>query len=100
MNLWLPVPDPQEQAVIAKHIEQQTVGNDVAIARARRQIELLREYRNRLIADVVTGKLDVRKAAAALPETDPPAEDEVDDRIHADSASNPEERDTVREANL
>ena len=34
-----------------------------------RQIDLLREYRTRLIADVVTGKLDVREAAANLPET-------------------------------
>ena len=38
----------------------------VAIARARRQIELVQEYRTRLIADVVTGKLDVREAAASL----------------------------------
>ena len=43
------------------------------IARARRQVELLQEYRTRLIADVVTGKLDVREAAAQLP-------DEGDDR--------------------
>ena len=39
-----------------------------AISRARRQTELLREYRTRLIADVVTGKLDVRETAANLPE--------------------------------
>ena len=39
---------------------------DDAIARARRQIELLQEYRTRLIADVVTGKLDVREAASQL----------------------------------
>ena len=32
------------------------------------EINLLREYRTRLIADVVTGKLDVRDAAAQLPE--------------------------------
>ena len=31
---------------------------------------MLREYRTRLIADVVTGKLDVREAAADLPEVD------------------------------
>ena len=37
---------------------------DAAIARARRQVELMQEYRARLIADVVTGKLDVREAAA------------------------------------
>ncbi len=34
----------------------------------RRLIELSREYRTRLIADVVTGKLDVREAAARLPD--------------------------------
>ena len=40
------------------------------IARLEREIELLREYRTRLVADVVTGKLDVREAAARLPEVD------------------------------
>ena len=38
------------------------------IARVVRQIELMKEYRARLIADVVTGKLDVRDAAANLPD--------------------------------
>ena len=37
----------------------------------RSTIQLLREYRTCLIADVVTGKLDVREAAASLPEIDP-----------------------------
>ena len=41
--------------------------------RTHRQIELLREYRTRLIADVVTGKVDVREAAVQLP-------DETDDQ--------------------
>ena len=40
----------------------------------------MNEYRTRLIADVVTGKLDVREAAAGLPEVDPlAAEDDPDD---------------------
>ena len=38
------------------------------MAERQREIELLREYRTRLIADVVTGKLDVREAAAKLPD--------------------------------
>ena len=38
----------------------------------RRTEKLLREYRTRLIADVVTGKLDVRAAAAELPSRDFP----------------------------
>ena len=35
-----------------------------AISHARRQIQLMQEYRTRLIADVVTGKLDAREAVA------------------------------------
>jgi hypothetical protein len=44
------------------------------LARAEREIELLREYRTRLVADVVTGKLDVRAAAAKLPSQEIPSE--------------------------
>jgi type I restriction enzyme, S subunit len=45
------------------------------------EIILLREYRTSLIADVVTGKLDVREAAAQLPDEDQevPAIDELDE---------------------
>jgi len=44
------------------------------IARTQNEISLLREYRTRLIADVVTGKLDVREAAARLPDAIDPAD--------------------------
>ena len=73
LNLYLPVPHLQEQKNIANHIEGATADIVAAIARARRQMELVQEYRTRLIADVVTGKLDVREAAAQLP-------DEADDQ--------------------
>ena len=43
------------------------------------EIDLLHEYRTRLMADVVTGKLDVREAAAALPEVDPLAAEDTPD---------------------
>ena len=62
--LWLALPPPPEQAAIAEYLDKATAAIDSAIARARRQIGLLHEYRTRLIADVVTGKLDVREAAA------------------------------------
>ncbi|HBA55344.1 MAG TPA: hypothetical protein DCZ04_13060 [Syntrophorhabdus aromaticivorans] len=39
-----------------------------SLEKTRQEISLLQEYRTRLIADVVTGKLDVRKAAAQLPD--------------------------------
>ena len=41
---------------------------NIAIARTEREIALMREYRTRLTADIVTGKLDVREAAAKLPD--------------------------------
>ena len=60
--------------------------------------EILREYRTRLIADVVTGKLDVRKAAAELPEMDPLAEDDLDGTIHDRENSNLGELDAEESA--
>ena len=57
----------------------------VASGRIEREIELLREYRTRLVADVVTGKLDVRPAArqltaeAAEPEAGVPAEEPTEE---------------------
>ena len=69
-NLVLP---ETEQRDIISFILKETGGIDLAIARFEREITLLREYRTRLTADVVTGKLDVRAAAAQLPEQ---AEDE------------------------
>jgi type I restriction enzyme S subunit len=50
----------------------------MATSRLEREIELLREYRTRLVADVVTGKLDVRDAAAGLP-NEAPLDTVVDD---------------------
>ena len=64
-----------------------------------RQIALLREYRTRLIADVVTGKLDVREAAADLPETAPLADDRArPDAIPAEPNPHSTERDMMKEA--
>ena len=65
-----------EQGLIVRQIEASTARLNTAASRASRQIELLREYRTRLIADVVTGKLDVREAAAELPEEDVPGDAE------------------------
>ena len=60
-------PPAHEQEAILARVASETHHADAAIDGARREIELLSEYRTRLIADVVTGKLDVREAAAALP---------------------------------
>ncbi|MBN2394179.1 MAG: restriction endonuclease subunit S [Anaerolineae bacterium] len=54
------VPPVEEQNSIVEHITSESTKIDNAIERTHRQIVLVREYRTRLIADVVTGKLDVR----------------------------------------
>jgi type I restriction enzyme S subunit len=63
----LPLIPDKEQRAIAKLIADSTRGLDSAVSRLGQEIELLSEYRTRLVADVVTGKLDVREAAAGLP---------------------------------
>ena len=52
--------------LIADAIDGYVADTNAQADRICRQIELLEEYRTRLIADVVTGKLDVRAAAAGL----------------------------------
>ena len=56
-----------EQHATVERLDKAIRDRDAVVARARRQIELVEEYRTRLIADVITGKLDVREAAAQLP---------------------------------
>jgi type I restriction enzyme S subunit len=87
-SISVPVAPFQEQVAIAGWLDDQLVGVNAVIDRAEREIALIQEFRTRLIADVVTGKLDVRAAAASLPDTtelepiDEPAEDEdLDDAM-------------------
>jgi type I restriction enzyme, S subunit len=61
-----PCPPTEEQAQIADAIDQATRVLSGAIDRVRRAIDLILEFRGRLIADVLTGKVDVREAAANL----------------------------------
>jgi len=63
--LWCPV---EEQRAIVRYVQSETKEILQTQVNAEREISLLREYRTRLIADVVTGKLDVREAAAQLPD--------------------------------
>ncbi len=68
LNLNVLVPPLSEQIAIAEYLDTTTAKIDAVIARTHREIELINEYRTRLIADVVTGKVDVREAAAKLPD--------------------------------
>ena len=61
-------PPLTEQKRIADSLDAELEGMTQIVQRLKREISLLREYRTRLVADVVTGKLDVRDAAARLPD--------------------------------
>ena len=80
------VPPIQEQRDLLELIGRRGRTIDDAIARTRCQIELVQEYRTRLITDVVTGKLDVREAAAQLSEAedDGPIDENVLPEDHVD----------------
>lgn len=67
----LPATVDEQQAIVA-HIKTESAPLDDAIARTEEEIKLIREYRDRLIADVVTGQVDVRG-------WEPGPEDVVDD---------------------
>ena len=74
------IPPAAEQHGILISIDRAVAPLISTISRLEREIELLREYLTRLVADVVTGKLYVRKAAARLPDEAPleSVEDEAD----------------------
>ena len=94
------IPSVPEQNLIVKYITAEVSGIEDAQVAVQREIDLLREYRTRLIADVVTGKLDVREAAAELPEVDPLAEDDLDGTIHDGENSNLGELDVAEEVTV
>ena len=77
-RLHLPHPPLDEQVRIMESIADQSNTIACAADAARREIELLQEYRTRLIADVVTGKVDVRAVANRLPSRSDDAESLAD----------------------
>ena len=71
-RVGVPLPPLAEQQCIAQMLDRVALGIASAIERSNRQVNLLREWRRRLIADVVTGKLELRKTVVEQPEVDPP----------------------------
>jgi type I restriction enzyme S subunit len=64
-NFAMTVPPSEEQLKIVAYIEHESKLIDETIDRAQREIELIQEYRTRLVADVVTGRVDVRGLTVA-----------------------------------
>ncbi len=98
LRIWIVCPPVDEQRTILERLSVETEDIEQAIGNAQREIELFREYRTRLIADVVTGKLDVREVAARLPDEakEPEPLDEADALSDAEVGA-AEDLDTVPE---
>jgi type I restriction enzyme, S subunit len=85
------VPPVGEQDLIVVGIENAMAELEGGVAADRRAIDLLKEFRTRLIADVVTGKLDVREVAARLADEpgaeEPEALEEVEEQVEGENES-------------
>jgi type I restriction enzyme S subunit len=85
-SILMMIPPVDEQVKLIRAVETETLAAINAIARTEREIVLIQEYRTRLTTDIVTGKLDVREAAAKLPEIEDTPEastnaDTLDDEL-------------------
>lgn len=58
-NFILPFLSIEEQQSIVRHIETECERIDTQVARTKKLIELLKEYREALVSEVVTGKIKV-----------------------------------------
>ena len=57
---YLPIPPREEQDAIVSYLQSRITIIDNYIAKLKEEINYLQEYKQRLISDVVTGKVDVR----------------------------------------
>lgn len=58
-KLWLPLPPLSEQCAIVTYINERTAKIDKMVENVNREIDNLKEYKQRLISDVVTGQIKV-----------------------------------------
>ena len=77
LNLKFLKPPEDEQRHIVNWLKNATASLDAAITRNYKEIDLIREYRTRLISDVVTGKVDVRHLAP------PPGSEDLEETVES-----------------
>lgn len=93
-DFLVPLPPLPEQEAIGQFISDAIHGVQSVVDAANLEITLLREFRFRLIADVVTGKLDVREAVAQLPTEELTTESADDTEAILEDEGIPEDADT------
>lgn len=89
-NFAIGFPPKVEQLQIAAHLDTVLAGLEKTTSRIQREIDLIREYRTRLITDVVTGHLDVRRAAQNISgdRNEPASVEELDEALVSDCDEN------------
>ncbi|WP_054033620.1 restriction endonuclease subunit S [Desulfatitalea tepidiphila] len=76
-NCWLWYPDVDTQREIMQSLKDKLLPLNTSLDRAQREINLIREYRTRLISDVVTGKMDVRHVSP------PPVREDLEEMVES-----------------
>jgi len=80
----IPIPPLSEQTAIASHIEAETAKLNQAISTIEKEIALVEEYKTALIAEAVTGKIDIRNYK--IPEVEETESyDEIEEEINLES---------------
>ena len=87
-NLYAPRPPAAEQAAIADHFRREFREMNAVVERTSSEIALIREFRERLISDVVTGELDVRHMEIVTLDNEPGIDDseELEEELEIDDA--------------
>jgi type I restriction enzyme S subunit len=89
-------PPRDEQVAIVEFVNRSTLELESIKQFTDREISLLQEFRVRLIADAATGNVDVRAAAAGLPDiteapiNEPSGDGDIDDAFNADACESAE----------
>ncbi len=65
-ELILIKPPIQEQHQTVNHLDQETKKIDTLIKKENQRTDLLKEYRQALISEVVTGKVDIRNKISSI----------------------------------
>lgn len=92
-SLYIALPSLEEQEIIADIIDARISDMDKGIEKLKKQIDVMHEYRTRLISDVVTGQMDVRgiEIPDYTPEDDIENDSSVDDDTIEDDNSEKED---------
>ena len=89
-DIPMPVPPRDEQEAILKFLDEELLSLNEAIAKTNAEIAFIREYRTRLVSDVVTGQLDVRWLTLPEMEDEPLAPEDADEETEEEGTDEAE----------